>query len=179
MTGKAEQKSFTTPDETRAFGRGTLDLVQIGGADIGLLTLRPGWRWSEHVRPLAGTPSCEAPHFQYHIQGTLHVVMDDGTEFDARPGDVTALPQGHDAWVVGRNRSASWTGTGQATTPAANQLAVSRPAGPRRRPLSFNERSRVLELARLAGWPAGSTRSAPPGWSCGAGGTRTGRRSRR
>lgn len=112
MTGKAEQKSFTTPDETRTFGRGTLDLVQIGGADIGLLTLQPGWRWSEHVRPLAGTPSCEAPHFQYHIQGTLHVVMDDGTEFDARPGDVTALPQGHDAWVVGEEpvRIVDWYG---------------------------------------------------------------------
>ena len=101
MTGKAEQKSFITPDETRAFERGTLDLVQIGRADIGLLTLQPGWRWSEHVKPLAGTPSCEAPHFQYHVTGILHIVMADGTEFDARPGDVTALPQGHDAWVVG------------------------------------------------------------------------------
>jgi hypothetical protein len=60
-----------------------------------------GWRWSEHVKPLAGTDLCEAPHFQYHVQGVLHVVMGDGSEFDARPGDVTALPQGHDAWAVG------------------------------------------------------------------------------
>jgi hypothetical protein len=101
MTGKAEQKSFGTPDETRTFERGTLDLLRIGDSDIGRLTLQPGWRWSEHVRPLAGTQLCEAPHFQYHVRGTLHVVMGDGTEFDARPGDVTALPQGHDAWVVG------------------------------------------------------------------------------
>ena len=101
MTGKAEQKSFGTPDETRAFERGTLDLVNIGGADIGLLTLQPGWRWSEHIKPTAGTELCEAPHFQYHVRGTLHVVMADGAEFDALPGDVTALPQGHDAWVVG------------------------------------------------------------------------------
>ena len=64
-------------------------------------TLQPGWRWSDHVKPLAGTDLCEAPHFQYHVQGVLHVVMADGSEFDARPGDVTALPQGHDAWVVG------------------------------------------------------------------------------
>ena len=53
------------------------------------------------VKPLAGTDWCEAPHFQYHISGTLRVQMSDGTEFDAVAGDVTALPQGHDAWVVG------------------------------------------------------------------------------
>jgi hypothetical protein len=101
MTAKAEQKSFAASDETREFERGTLDLVRIGGAEIGRLTLQPGWRWSDHVKPLAGTDLCEAPHFQYHVQGVLHVVMADGSEFDARPGDVTALPQGHDAWVIG------------------------------------------------------------------------------
>ena len=101
VTAHAEQKSFGTPDETRTFDRGTLDLLRVGGADIGRLTLEPGWRWSDHVKPLAGTDLCEAPHFQYHVQGTLHIVMADGTEFDAQPGDVTALPQGHDAWVVG------------------------------------------------------------------------------
>jgi hypothetical protein len=101
MSGTAEQKSFTAPDETRAFDCGALDLLKIGGGEIGRLTLQPGWRWSEHVKPLAGTDLCEAPHFQYHVAGTLHVVMADGAEFDARPGDVTALPQGHDAWVIG------------------------------------------------------------------------------
>jgi hypothetical protein len=100
-TGKAEQKSLDTPDETRTFERGALHLVRVGGGEIGRLTLQPGWRWSEHVKPLAGTDLCEAPHFQYHVQGTLHIVMADGVEFDARPGDVTALPEGHDAWVVG------------------------------------------------------------------------------
>jgi hypothetical protein len=101
MSGKAEQKSFATPDETRTFDYGALDLLKIGGGEVGLLTLQPGWRWSDHVKPLAGTDLCEAPHFQYHVTGTLHIVMADGAEFDARPGDVTALPQGHDAWVVG------------------------------------------------------------------------------
>ncbi len=101
MTGQAEQKSFEQPDETRSFENGDLRLLKIGGADIGMLILQPGWRWSEHVKPIAGTDLCEAPHFQYHAQGTLHVVMADGTEFDAKQGDVTALPQGHDAWVVG------------------------------------------------------------------------------
>ena len=101
MTGQAEQKSFGKPDETRTFTRGALDVLQIGGAEIGRLTLQPGWRWSEHVKPLAGTDLCEAPHFQYHVQGTLRIAMADVTEFDAVPGDVTALPQGHDAWVLG------------------------------------------------------------------------------
>jgi quercetin dioxygenase-like cupin family protein len=101
MAGQAEQKAFATPDEVRAFDHGELRLLNIGSAEIGQLVLEPGWRWSEHVKPIAGTELCEAPHFQYHVQGTLHVVMGDGTEFDARPGDVTALPQGHDAWVVG------------------------------------------------------------------------------
>ena len=79
MTARAEQKSFVTSDETREFERGRLDLLRIGDAEIGRLTLQPGWRWSEHVKPLAGTDLCEAPHFQYHVRGVLHVVMADGS----------------------------------------------------------------------------------------------------
>ena len=139
MTAKAEQKSFATADETREFQRGTLDLLRIGGAEIGRLTLQPGWRWSDHVKPLAGTELCEAPHFQYHVQGVLHVVMADGSEFDARPGDVTALPQGHDAWVVGDEPVVWSTGTAPATTPGAEL------SGRRRR------------------WPPPSRRSCAPG----------------
>ncbi len=97
----SEQKRFETPDETREFELGRVDLMNIGGGVVGRLTLQPGWRWSEHVKPVANTDWCEAPHFQYHVSGTLHVRMADGTEFDAEPGDVTALPSGHDAWVVG------------------------------------------------------------------------------
>jgi hypothetical protein len=98
----AEQRNFGTPDQTRSFDRGSLDLLNIGGAEIGRLTLQPGWRWSEHVKPIAGTDLCEAPHFQYHVRGTLHVLMADGTEFDAVPGDVTAAG----ARRVGRRRRA-------------------------------------------------------------------------
>ena len=98
---KAEQKNLDKPDETRTFTNGQVDIIRIGAGEVGRLTLQPGWRWSEHVKPVAGTDWCEAPHFQYHLAGTLHIQMADGTEFDAGPGDVTALPQGHDAWVVG------------------------------------------------------------------------------
>jgi len=97
----AEQKTFDQPDETRTFPSGRIDLVKIGDSEIGRLTLAPGWRWSDHVKPIAGTEWCEAPHFQYHVAGTLRIKMADGTELDAVAGDVTALPQGHDAWVVG------------------------------------------------------------------------------
>ena len=98
---KAEVTNFKKPAEVREFPRGRLELVTIGGATVGRATLLPGWRWSTSVQPLAQTKSCEAPHFQYHVSGTLHVVMDDGSEFDCGPGDVSLLPQGHDAWVVG------------------------------------------------------------------------------
>jgi quercetin dioxygenase-like cupin family protein len=97
----AERKTFDHPDETRTFQKGSLDLVDVAGAQIGRLVLEPGWRWSDHVKPLAGTEWCEAPHFQYHVSGTLRIQMADGTELDAVAGDVTALPSGHDAWVVG------------------------------------------------------------------------------
>ena len=97
----AEAKDFASPDEVRSFEKGKAEILNIGGVVVGRLVLEPGWRWSEHVKPIAGTEWCEAPHFQYHVSGTLRVQMTDGTEFDATPGQVTALPAGHDAWVAG------------------------------------------------------------------------------
>ncbi len=98
---KAELMSFSKADEVRTFPKGKLELVTIGGAAVGRATLEPGWKWSSSVKPIAKTESCEAPHFQYQLSGTLHIVMDDGSEFDSRAGDLTSLPIGHDAWVVG------------------------------------------------------------------------------
>ena len=101
VTNRAELKSFGKPDEVREFPKGRLELLKVGGASIGKATFEPGWRWSTSLQPLAKTKTCEAPHFQYHISGTLKVVMDDGAEFTCKPGDVSLLPSGHDAWVVG------------------------------------------------------------------------------
>jgi hypothetical protein len=98
---KAEVKSFDKPDEVRSFPLGKLELVTVGGGTVGRATLEPGWRWSSSVQPIAGTQTCEAPHFQYHISGTLRVAMEDGNEFECTAGDVSLLPVGHDAWVVG------------------------------------------------------------------------------
>ena len=97
----AEVKNFKTPEEVRDFPKGKVELVNVGGALVGKATLEPGWRWSESVKPIAKTDSCQAPHFQYHVSGVLRVRMDDGTEFDCKAGDVAMLPPGHDAWVVG------------------------------------------------------------------------------
>ena len=96
-----EHKSFQAPDETRAFPHGSAEILNIGGGQVGRLVFQPGWRWSNDVKPIAHTSSCEAPHFQYHVSGRLGIRMDDGTEMVAGPGDITSLPSGHDAWVVG------------------------------------------------------------------------------
>ena len=77
------------------------EIISIGGGSVGRLTLEPGWKWSQDVKPIAKTEWCEAPHFHYQASGRLHVVMQDGSEFESVAGDVVVVPSGHDAWVVG------------------------------------------------------------------------------
>ncbi len=101
VMGVAQVKSFTKPEEVRFFPKGKLELIHIGGIMIGRATFEPGWRWSTSLQPLMNTKSCLAPHFQYHVSGIVHILMDDGLEFDCHPGDLSLLPSGHDAWVVG------------------------------------------------------------------------------
>ena len=98
-----EKKSLNSPDETRSFPKGKLELVTLDGVTFGKMTLQPGWKWSESVKPIAKTKSCEAPHTQYHVSGRMMVKMDDGTEKEFGPGDVSIIPPGHDAWVVGND----------------------------------------------------------------------------
>jgi len=95
---------FGTPSELRCFEKGKLQLVNIRGSFVGRLVLEPGWKWSKHMKPIIGTESCRAPHFQYHVTGRLHFRMDDGTEFEVGPGEVSYIPPGHDSWVVGSER---------------------------------------------------------------------------
>jgi hypothetical protein len=98
-----QKKNLAEPDKLRVFDKGRLELVSLGGVTFGRATFQPGWRWSTSVKPLVNTRSCEAPHLQYHISGRLHVVMDDGSQEEFGPGDVSLLPPGHDAWVVGED----------------------------------------------------------------------------
>jgi hypothetical protein len=97
-----EGKSFSSPDEVRQFaGKGRMEIVHVGGMAVGRGTFEPGWRWSVNVKPIAGTPSCQALHVGYVVSGRMRVVMDDGTEAEAGPGDVVHIEPGHDAWIVG------------------------------------------------------------------------------
>ena len=98
---ESEHKGFRQPDETREFPNGRAEILKIGDGEVGRYTFEPGWRWSNDVKPIAGTHSCEAPHFQYHVSGQLAIRMDDGTEMEFGPGDVAIIDPGHDGWVVG------------------------------------------------------------------------------
>jgi hypothetical protein len=94
-------KNLDAPDETRSFEHGTLALARVGSVTIGRARFEPGWRWSNDVKPIAGTESCMVHHKGYAISGRLHVVMDDGSELDVGGGDAHEILPGHDAWVVG------------------------------------------------------------------------------
>lgn len=96
-----ESQNFSVPDETRTFDKGLLAVITLGTATVGRATFQPGWKWSECVKPIAGTESCEAAHLGYVVSGQIHVVMDDGTTADAGPGDLVNIAPGHDAWVMG------------------------------------------------------------------------------
>jgi quercetin dioxygenase-like cupin family protein len=96
-----ESVDFSRPQETRTFPKGKVDLITISGVTFGRATFEPGWRWSTHVKPIAGTDSCQAAHLGVQLSGTMHIRMDDGTERDLGPGQVVNIPPGHDGWVVG------------------------------------------------------------------------------
>ncbi len=98
---KLQDKNFDSPDEQHKPGRGTVDVVKLGGFTLRRLTFQPGWRWSEDVKPTAKTDSCQIPHLNVHISGRLGVKMVDGIEKEYGPGDVSLILPGHDAWVIG------------------------------------------------------------------------------
>ncbi|HET7122264.1 MAG TPA: cupin domain-containing protein [Solirubrobacterales bacterium] len=97
-----EVKSFGSPDETRQFeGNGNAKVVELAGHTVGLGTFEAGWKWSDNVKPIAGTDSCQVSHLGYVLSGRMRVSMDDGEEIEISAGDVVAIPPGHDAEVVG------------------------------------------------------------------------------
>lgn len=119
MQGRGPQiKNFGDPDEMLTVGHVSADTVQVGDLTVGRLVLQPGWRWSDDVRPTAGTDSCQFHHIGVGISGSAHFVMDDGTEFDIGPGDVFDIPPGHDNWVTSDEPAVSimwggWRGWGK------------------------------------------------------------------
>ena len=94
-------RSFSAPDEVIEAEKVRSEHVALGGVVLAREVHQPGWRWSEHVRPVVGTDWCESHHIGYVVRGTLRVITRDGAEFDLSTGDVFDLPPGHDAWVLG------------------------------------------------------------------------------
>jgi mannose-6-phosphate isomerase-like protein (cupin superfamily) len=98
---RVQKKNLDTPDETRDFEQGKMQIATISDFKAARLLLQPGWKWSEHVKPLAQTDSCQVRHTGYVVSGRMKVVMEDRSEADLGPGDAYVIEPGHDAWIVG------------------------------------------------------------------------------
>ena len=95
-------KNLSSPDTTTTpFEKGKIETVTVDGVTLLRETLQPGWKWSEHVKPVVGGDSCQKRHLKYIISGRQMVVMNDGTKIELAPGDFSVIEPGHDAWVVG------------------------------------------------------------------------------
>jgi quercetin dioxygenase-like cupin family protein len=99
-----ERLDFDSPDETRTPDKTRVDVVRVGNVTAGRFAFEPGWRWSECVKPVAGTESCQARHLGVVQSGTLRVSHEDGSEMDLYAGEAYAIEPGHDAWVIGDER---------------------------------------------------------------------------
>ena len=94
--------SFDSPEEIRKFeGNGQSAFVTVAGATVGKATFEPGWKWSDNVKPIAGTDSCQVSHLAYVVSGRMAIQMDDGSEAEVGPNQAVAIPPGHDAVVIG------------------------------------------------------------------------------
>ena len=98
---RLQRRSFNDSEEIRKFPNGELRLVTLDDIVFGEFVFQPGWRWSQDVRPIAGTTQCQHRHVGFVVSGQLHVVMNDGASMDFVKGDTYEIPPGHDAWVVG------------------------------------------------------------------------------
>ena len=95
-------KRFDEPDETRVFDKGKFEIVHIGGMTIGRASYEPGWKWSEHVSPVAGTAFCEVEHVGLVLSGRATAAMKDGEVVELTPGTLFYVPPAaHDSWVIG------------------------------------------------------------------------------
>lgn len=100
MSG-VQRLDFDSADETRTPSKTRVDLVRVGDTTVGRFAFEPGWRWSECIKPVVGTDSCQARHVGIVRSGSMHVVHEDGTEADIESGDAYVIEPGHDAWVTG------------------------------------------------------------------------------
>lgn len=96
-----QRLDFDAPDETRSPDKTRVDVVRLGGMSAARFAFEPGWRWSECIKPVAGTDSCQVLHVGVAQAGRIVVAHDDGTELEIGAGDAYVIEPGHDAWVVG------------------------------------------------------------------------------
>jgi len=101
LTKELVLKSLNTPDEIRELPKTRVHVVTIGDYTVSRVRFEPGWKWSESMKPIAGTELCEYPHLAYFISGRMHIRMGDGTKIETKPGDLVEIPPGHDGWVIG------------------------------------------------------------------------------
>jgi hypothetical protein len=98
----SQKQNIDNPHETRPFkSHGHVDVVTIDDFTLGRGVFEPGWRWSEDVKPIAGTDSCQSRHTGICLSGQMTIRFDDGREISVGPGDVVVAEPGHDAWTVG------------------------------------------------------------------------------
>jgi quercetin dioxygenase-like cupin family protein len=133
-------KSVKNPDEKRPFkdNKGHADVVQLDGGSVLCGTFEPGWRWSQHVKPIVGTNSCQANHLGYVLSGRMRIKMDDGKEAEIGPGDTFRIPPGHDAWVVGNEACVlvdfgGYSQYGKPVAPSSTAGGASAHSGPPRK----------------------------------------------
>jgi len=101
---KFETKSHSSPDEVRSPDKTRVEIIRLEGFTIGRFNFEPGWRWSECVKPVVKTESCQASHVGYAVSGRITVRMQDGTQKTIAAGESYTIPPGHDAWVEGNER---------------------------------------------------------------------------
>jgi uncharacterized cupin superfamily protein len=95
------KRNFQNAEETRSMDKGQVEVVSLGDVTAMRARFEPGWKWSECVKPMAGTESCEVAHMLHVVSGRMGVRMNDGSQAEFGPGDVGVIPPGHDAWVIG------------------------------------------------------------------------------
>lgn len=101
---KFEAKSHGSPDEVRSPAKTRVEIVRFDGFTLGRFNFEPGWRWSECVKPVVKTDSCQVSHVGYVVSGRITVRMKDGTQKTIVAGESYTIPPGHDAWVEGNER---------------------------------------------------------------------------
>ena len=99
---KLTTKSHDKPDEVRAPDKTRVEVVRLEGFTIGRFIFQPGWRWSECIKPVVKTDTCQSSHVGYAVSGRITVKMNDGSQTTIAPGTSYTIPPGHDAWVEGK-----------------------------------------------------------------------------